>query len=498
MESKMKPTITWLFVLTLSLITSSVLAQNRALSLDGDIGYMTIPSTPSLDISTELTIELWFTNDIPRDNIFLLMRNSGASDLYGLYLTDNSSKAVFYLNLKESGFKQIRRNGNFIESGWHHLAGTFDGQIMTLYIDGVKRASSPLNKNDEIVTKECPVEIGAFHTGFIDEVRLWTVARTQEEIQSTMNIALTGTEKSLAGYWNFDTGEAKDLSPNGNDAILHNNAQILEYQEADSWNTIPPTVIKTIPNSPENVPVDIKEIKFFFSKEMQEGWAIEYFDNLPLGNILWDDDMKALTLDIEQPLQPGTIYFVILNPIFTPKYIDLTREPNLFLDVDGNLLGEFFFTFTTEKRGEVDVVPPRITEIVFLKADEDGTLKEVLSDLSKEIPIDVTDIKIVFSEKMREKGNLSLKYSDNFPRRSVKWNKGGENSMTFTTIHLVEPLTPKSKYYIKLNVVDKKYVDLAGNFLTPKNITFVTVRGSRLVSPKGRIPTTWGTVRQKY
>jgi hypothetical protein len=495
MEKEMKPAIILLFVSTISSITSLAFAQNRALSLDGNISYMEVPSSPSLDISTKLTIELWFTNDIPEDK-FLLMKNSGVSYPYGLYITDNSSSAGFYLSLKESNVKQISRNGIFADGKWHHLAGTFDGQIMTLYINGVKRASLPLEKNDEIVTKSCPLQIGMSHSGLIDEVRLWQIACTQEQIQAMMNTTLTGKEEGLVGYWNFDDGAAKDLSPNGNDATLYNNARILEYPRAGQDNALP-AVIKTIPGSSENVPTDIKEIKFFFSKTMNKGWAIEYLDNLPLGAIVWDDDMKILTLNIEQPLQPSTIYFVILNPTIAPIYINLTNEPNFFSDTEGNLLGEFFFTFTTEKRGEVDITPPQITEVVFLKTGEDGMQEKVLSDLSKEVPTDVTDIKIVFSEKMRERGNLSLKYSDNFPKCSPKWNKGGENSMTIVTIHLNEPLMPKSKYYIKLNVVDKKYVDLAENLLKPYTINFVTVGGSMFVPKKGCIATTWGAVRKK-
>jgi len=503
----MKPTIVLLSVLTISAIVPSAFAQNRALSLDGNVGYMEAPSSPSLDISAELTIELWFTNDRKENDVFLIMKNSSAiafNPLYGLYIRCDSLCAGFYLTLKNSGVKQIARNGDFADGKWHHLAGVFDGQVMKLYINGVMRASLPLEKADYIATKSYPLQIGAllgmqaFHSGYVDEVRLWKVARTQEEIRATMNVALTGKEEGLAGYWNFDDGEPNDQSPNGNDAMLKNNARIVEYAQPNAQNTIPPAVIKTIPGSSENVPTDTKEIKFFFSKKMNKGWAIEYLDNLPLGTIVWDDDMKILTLSIEQPLQPGTIYFVILNPTFSAQHIDLTNEPNYFADTEGNLLGEFFFTFTTEKRGEVDITPPTITETIFFKTDDDGVMEEVLSDSSTfaDVPTDVTDIKIVFSEKMREKGKLSIKYSDNFPRRGAKWNKGGEDRMEFLTIHLKESLLPKSKYYIKLNVVDKKFLDLAGNLLKPYTITFATVGGSMAVRKKGCVATTWGAMRK--
>jgi len=509
MEKQMKSTIILLSVLTIGTIASSALAQNRALSLDGNPGYIEAPSSPSLDISTELTIELWFTNDVPENDVFLFMKNSdvvACCPLYGLYIACDSMCAGFYLSLKDSGVKQIVRDGDFANGKWHHLAGVFDGQVMKLYINGVMRFSLPLEKGDEIITKSYPLQIGVwlsngrFHSGLIDEVRLWRIARTEEEIQATMNVTLTGKEEGLAGYWNFDDGDAKDLSPNGNDAALHNSAQIVERPRADGQDTIPPVVIKTIPSPSENVPTDTKEIKFFFSEEMNKGWAIEYLDNLPLGAIAWDDDMKILTLNLEQPLQPNTIYFVILNPTFSAQYVDLTDEPPFFSDTEGNLLGEFFFTLTTEKKGKVDITPPTVTDIVFFEADEEGLLEEVLSGLSKlgEVPTSVTDIKIVFSETMREKGKRSIKYSDNFPKHNAKWNKGGENSMTNVTIHLNDSLLPKSRYYIKLNVVDKKFLDVAENLLKPHTITFATVGGSMAVHKKGHVVTTWGAMRKTH
>lgn len=501
----MKFKIVLLAILIIYVTAQPVLAQGMALSLDGNLGYMEIPSSPNLDISGELTIELWFTNDMPESNAFLIMKSGNIGNsicLYGLYIKNDSSKIGFHLALMESGVNKIHRSGFFADNRWHHVAGTFNGQIMTLYVNGVKRISLPLEKNDKIIAKGYPLLVGASpnsqisHSGLIDEVRVWKITRTQEEIQSTMNSTLTGDEEGLVGYWNFDDGTAVDISGNSSEAILHNSARIVKGLRADAQSAAPSVVVNTIPSSSENVPVDIDHIKFFFSKEMDKGWAIEYLDNLPLGSIVWDDGMRALTLDIEQSLQPGTIYYVILNPTLAQKNIDLVGDPAFFLDIDGNLLGEFFFTFTTEKSGAVDISPPQISEIMLLKSDADGFQEEMIFDPSEEVPIDITDIRIMFSEKMREKGNQSLRYSDNFPKRSVAWNKGEESGMTFTTIHLKEPLIPASKYYIKLNVVDKKYVDLANNLLAPYTITFSTIGNSISVPQKGRAFTTWGAIRE--
>ena len=43
------------------------------------------------------------------------------------------------------------------------------------------------------------------YSGVIDEVRLWTRARSASEIQSTIHRSLLGSEDDLVGYWTFET-----------------------------------------------------------------------------------------------------------------------------------------------------------------------------------------------------------------------------------------------------------------------------------------------------
>jgi hypothetical protein len=61
---------------------------------------------------------------------------------------------------------------------------------------------------------------GVYLKGALDEVRIWNVARTQAQIQSSMNQHLTGSEPGLVGYWQFD-GDVKDKSPYQNNGTIY-------------------------------------------------------------------------------------------------------------------------------------------------------------------------------------------------------------------------------------------------------------------------------------
>ena len=79
---------------------------------------------------------------------------------------------------------------------------------------------------------ESPGFPGRVFNGKIDEVRIWNVARSQSQIQSTMNTILSqeyysSPDSGLVGYWRLDDGTgqtAADLSYYGNDATLGTSA----------------------------------------------------------------------------------------------------------------------------------------------------------------------------------------------------------------------------------------------------------------------------------
>src|SRR5262249_49917870 len=63
--------------------------------------------------------------------------------------------------------------------------------------------------------------------GEMDEVRVWSVARTEEQIREAMSRKLSGQEPGLVGLWNFDdpANPGHDASPGGHHGKLMGNAR---------------------------------------------------------------------------------------------------------------------------------------------------------------------------------------------------------------------------------------------------------------------------------
>ena len=106
--------------------------------------------------------------------------------------------------------------------------------LRRLYLDGSLVASdtpSGFSTEDGKIRIGHIEDNGRFLAGFIDEVRIWNIARTQDEIQDAMNRPLTLDEiqsENLVGYWNFDSGDARDLSQYENHGELYGDARIVD------------------------------------------------------------------------------------------------------------------------------------------------------------------------------------------------------------------------------------------------------------------------------
>ena len=85
---------------------------------------------------------------------------------------------------------------------------------------------------------------GLYTPGAIDELRAWSVARSEADLRATMHKRLAGDEPGLVGYWRLDEGfgtSANDSSPTGNPVYLGGAAPLA----APAW--IPSTALPEAP-----------------------------------------------------------------------------------------------------------------------------------------------------------------------------------------------------------------------------------------------------------
>ena len=103
----------------------------------------------------------------------------------------------------------IHGSRNVNDGQWHHIAGVYDGidNRIFLYVDGVEEVNQFANGN--ISTNSAPVYIGEnyeepgrYFNGQIDEVRVYSKALTQAQIQT-----IAAETDDLVGYWSMDWGD---------------------------------------------------------------------------------------------------------------------------------------------------------------------------------------------------------------------------------------------------------------------------------------------------
>jgi hypothetical protein len=68
---------------------------------------------------------------------------------------------------------------------WHHLVVTYDGQLLSLYRDGVLRAEAAVTFPASTLA---PNYVGGDFTGFVDDVRVYKRALTFAQIQTLFTL----------------------------------------------------------------------------------------------------------------------------------------------------------------------------------------------------------------------------------------------------------------------------------------------------------------------
>jgi hypothetical protein len=197
---------------TITVNWSGVSAVAKVMQFDGVNDLVELGSRPDFKVAKDLTVEAWiYVSEQKRwAGIVSKVFDTGSTESgYGILL-DGSSGVYWGVKAQSSGIVYLSSGSNTVQlNKWHHIAGTYDGQNLVVWVDGVRKASQSVSPAGIGYEPENSLRIGAYKDndesyyfkGKIAEVRLWNKVRTEQEIQADMSKRLTGKEANLVSYW---------------------------------------------------------------------------------------------------------------------------------------------------------------------------------------------------------------------------------------------------------------------------------------------------------
>ncbi len=188
-------------------------ASCSALALDGT-NKLTL--VKSLVLSGDFTIEYWakLSGNISNSDAPVSGGNSQ-------YINYYKAQARLYSKGATGGNDPIVASHKTVADVWTHYAFVRQGNQMKVYINGVEdtggKATNAWTGN---FTIDNLGQGAGFLAGELDEVRIWSRARSGTEIAGNYNKGVAPTTNGLAAYFNFnEAGEiVKDVSGNGYDS----------------------------------------------------------------------------------------------------------------------------------------------------------------------------------------------------------------------------------------------------------------------------------------
>jgi len=207
-------------VLAASLLPVLASAQNNAAELDGAGDYF---YAGALNPGANFPFEAWTRLDSVTSGQAVVSASSLGDSLNAFYLGYFANTDEWMVELDDDdpweGDDCAESNtlcvGVTQTAGANlHLAVVVQGTTMTLYLNGIQVgtevAATPPVFGSDLWILGAETDGGGFGSdgfiGVLDEVRVWSLARSEADIQCTMNWALTGSESGLYARWAMDEG----------------------------------------------------------------------------------------------------------------------------------------------------------------------------------------------------------------------------------------------------------------------------------------------------
>ena len=170
----------------------------NALSFNGTSSLVTVAHSSSLNLTTAVTMEAWVRpTTVTGWRTVMLKERSG---YYGWAMYGNTDSNRPSANVYTSTDHDLRGTAQLAANTWTHLAATYDGSVIALYVNGTQAAT--VLASGSIISATGSLRIGGntiwgeYFNGLIDEVRVYNRALTAGEIQTDMNRPVTNPDST--------------------------------------------------------------------------------------------------------------------------------------------------------------------------------------------------------------------------------------------------------------------------------------------------------------
>jgi hypothetical protein len=163
----------------------------KALAFNGSNGSVKVADSASLDLTTGMTLEAWVKPTVLSGWSCVILKERPEASHLSYEMSANTSNdkpsSFIWVGSAERG---VYGAGKLPLATWSHLASTYDGATLRLYVNGVLASSTAVS--GAITASIGDLRIGGnslwgeWFNGLIDEVRIYRQPLTALDIQADM------------------------------------------------------------------------------------------------------------------------------------------------------------------------------------------------------------------------------------------------------------------------------------------------------------------------
>jgi len=233
--------LSFLYIIAQSFLIHS--GSQTAVNFSGNDSYISIDNAPELDLLV-FTIECWFMRKDTGISVLTGTDSINAVPIIakGVEEVVNEANMNYFLGIRKEDsilVAAFEESNTSINPGknhhiigfttihtniWYHAAVTYDGNFLKLYLNGNLESALEINRQP---MNQSPVKtviggvllsgdvLGGSFNGLIDEIRIWNYARTQSEIQNTINKEILSPPAGLVIRLGLNEGTGNEISYTG-------------------------------------------------------------------------------------------------------------------------------------------------------------------------------------------------------------------------------------------------------------------------------------------